>query len=201
MRSRFTYVPEPTPRAAPSRPAQAFGFVFLLVGTLVFAQTIATRFGFEYLPSRDWITLSKPAAQTVGMVFGALTFFAFWHLIRINRENNEAFTITRTLFLLIAGPVMFYFIMVEAVVTSGPMVIAALKGKEVTHDFIVRGIKTTNDDDCRHRIALEDMPILTKELCGYPIAVVSMFAAGDMLNATGRGTAMGLFPARIARAQ
>lgn len=201
MRSRFTYTPAPPPRAAPSKPAQIYGFVFLLLGALIFAQTLADRFGVTYLPARDWVSAVTPAAQIGGLTFAALTFFAFWHLGSINRQNGEGFTRKKLTLLLIAGPFFFYFIVIEVIVTSVPMVVAAVIGTDVTHRFVVSGTDVTNKSDCRDRIVLADMPFMTREICGYPAETVGKFSAGDTLAATGRGTSMGLYPQHISGAQ
>ncbi len=154
---------------------------------------LGTVAGYLYIPSPEWIALSRKAAL-IGGAFVAILFLCSL----FTGDNDHAYGDPGKLFLAFALPFVG-FVMGYIIVISGvPMVGSLLAGRQVERVYTVASMVRSRG--CWNAITLLEPPFLTSKLCGYSSELRDSLWPRDRVVISGRGWKWGLIATDVRRA-
>lgn len=151
--------------------------------------------GQPFLPSPAWAESSQVAALVVGCVVAV--FFAIWVAGAMFAHYHPLRLVVARLAFAGVG----FALGLLAVSATVPMVLALVAGRQMQITYVVENVPLYDRRGCRGSVDLQDMPPIYNSLCGIPRETRSKLTRGRQIAVEGRGTEMGLFPARIITAR
>lgn len=136
-----------------------------------------------YLPSAEWLQVSRPAVYALWLVWGVAILFV------VGRSGASA-----AVRLLVAfGCLTLFAPSVGDLVRSGiPALFATISGTEVQHKYRILRAGRSSTKFCRTPVEVEGMPFMTM-LCGVGNEFRSHLSPGQTVIFGGKGTWMGLY--------
>ncbi|WP_146770278.1 hypothetical protein [Mesorhizobium hawassense] len=170
-----------------------FGFaihLWVLLGALIF--------GHSFVPSQAYVNAHDMIAKSVAILIGCLMLFFCCRKFAKDFQSPNLSTKTFLVsgFGILVVPLIFGVFARAIVLTAYPLWLAAVAGGDTQLEFSVGDIAGSSMR-CPHIVNLADMPMMTGTLCDVPEAVRKTLYPGMRVLLTGRGTANGLFAARI----
>lgn len=159
---------------------------WIMLGTL---PTFSKIFGFDYLPSTEWVEKTNVFGLVAGLVTAALTI---WMVAK--RAKTAQHGEFKKVAGIIGAPFFGYFLGKSAVVIAGPMIFALVAGHHVELPFIVASADHYGSRQCRSPIELQGLPLVFNQLCRISDDVRQRLSAGAHLMVVGHGTSYGVFP-------
>ncbi|MEI3855463.1 MULTISPECIES: hypothetical protein [Ensifer] len=159
------------------------GACFLLLALPMFGAFV----GYLYIPSPEWMELSRTAALIGGAVGAALILAA---VATSPDSNNYAYGDPKTALFVTIVPFLG-FAMGYIVVTMGvPMAGALVAGDHVERIYTVAS--TARSRKCWNAIELIEPPFPADQLCGYSSELRNSLWPRDRVAISGRGWQWGL---------
>jgi len=151
--------------------------------------------GILFLPSREWVAAHSATANTAGFLL-TLGWLASLYWVPAFRQMAPSL---KKLFVFVFGTYMTWTMGTEAIYIGIPMLRAAQRQKTEL-EFVVKQASGFSDHKCRRRIELRDMPFMFDEICGVDPKFRNSLHPGERLVVTGTGSAWGIFPSMVRRA-
>jgi len=148
------------------------------------AVSIAPRmFGYNFLPSTEWVAMANGAGLLSGVVSAGLMPWAL--------HSAQDSTLKRVLNLL-AGSFIGYICGKDAVLITAPMILALVAGHSVELPYTVARSEEFSSK-CPSPLVLEDLPLIFDRICDFPDESRLRVARGDRIAIVGHGTDFGIF--------
>jgi len=170
--------------------------VIMLIGcSFIFVKI----FGYQYIPTKEWMALSSGAATAVGI---ETAVFGVW-ATKKNVKDPPRFAQAVKVVFVFAFVILSCLFLGRAFVFSGaPLIVAAIAGGDVEAQYVVKDASSWGDGKCRNPVYLEDMKgIFWDRLCFFPQDLRVELDPGSKIAVTGKGTFAGLFVERAGRMQ
>lgn len=149
-------------------------------------------FGFDYIPSADWVI----ASNGVGIGFGLATGLVFLCSYLANIDKVPGGDVKKTLGAF-AAPFFGYFSGKSAVVVSCPMILALIAGAPIELSYTVERATGRGSRHCRLPVELQHLPLFLDNICGVSDDVRKTLTPGTHVVVIGRGTRYGVYVDRI----
>lgn len=157
-------------------------WLWLLVGLAV-PMTVGV-FIPLFLPSTEWASVMMIPSIVVGLISAAVYVL----LLRTYRELRDVYPI------LIGGAALLAFAAGRnIVILIVPMIFPVFTGSPVELPYTVVQIDGFESKGCRRPIKLEGLPLMFRELCGFPDSFRQSLTPGMRLSVVGYGTSYGLY--------
>ncbi|NTH55365.1 hypothetical protein G6L09_30710 [Agrobacterium rhizogenes] len=157
-------------------------WLWLLVGVAV--PMVVGLFIPLFLPSTEWATLMSIPSVAIGLVSAAVYVL----VLRTYRELRDDYTI------IIGGAALLAFAAGRNIaILIAPMIFPLFTGAHVELPYTVVQIDGFESKGCRRPIKLEGLPLMFRELCGFPDSFRQSLAPGMRLSVAGYGTRYGLY--------
>ncbi|RWM26227.1 hypothetical protein [Mesorhizobium sp.] len=174
--------------------------VFCLAGLIIHLWALlgALVFGRSFVPSQAYVSDHDIIAKSIAIPAGCLIFVLCCRKFAKDFEAPQVSVKTLLLsgFGVVVLPFVFGVFIRATVLTAYPLWSAALIGKETQLEFSVYDTGGPSFR-CPNRVNLAGMPTMTGTLCDVPDDFRRTLHQGIRVVLTGRGTANGLFAARI----
>lgn len=157
--------------------AAAFGLLFIPAGILELSLPD------RYLPSTEWLRVSRPAVYALWIIWGLSVLF----VVGLSDASG-----TKRVFVAVGSIALFSSPVGNLVRSNIPALLALMSGGEVEHAYIVVRADRRSDKWCRTPVELEGMPFMTK-LCGVSDEFRAHLSPGQTVVFGGSGTWMGLY--------
>ncbi|MFN6057930.1 MAG: hypothetical protein ACK47C_18055 [Paracoccaceae bacterium] len=159
----------------------------LAIGVVALIAVILELMAFgRYLPTRDWLRYSRPAAYAVLSAWFVLIFLVTARASK-HRDAN-AYVDGAFVAILVVG--FFFFPVANLFHRSIPAFLDGISMREVEHSYTVHNATGRNDKWCRNPVDLEEMPPMIR-LCD--IGFRTSLAKGDTVTFGGFGSWRGLY--------
>ncbi len=162
--------------------AQKLLWLWLLIGIAV--PMVVGVFLPLFLPSTEWAALMSIPSLAIGLVSAAV-YVLILHRYREPRDDYPIIIGGAALLAFVAGRNIAIFIV--------PMIFPLFTGAHVELPYTVVQIDGFESKDCRRPIKLEGLPLMFRELCGFPDSFRQSLAPGMRLSVAGYGTSYGLY--------
>ncbi|MFS8050600.1 hypothetical protein [Rhizobium sp. BR 314] len=157
-------------------------WLWILVGVAV--PMIVGVFIPLFLPSTEWASMMMIPSIVVGLISAAV-YVLLLRTYRELRDNNP---------ILIGGAALLAFAAGRNIaILIVPMLFPAFTGSHVELPYTVVQIDGFESKGCRRPIKLEGLPLVFRELCGFPDSFRQSLAPGMRLSVAGYGTRYGLY--------
>ncbi|MQB34314.1 hypothetical protein [Rhizobium rhizogenes] len=157
-------------------------WLWLLVGVAV--PMVVGVFIPLFLPSTEWASAMSIPSVAIGLVSAAVYVL----VLRTYRELRDDYPI------IIGGAALLAFAAGRNIaILIVPMIIPLFIGAHVELPYTVVQIDGFESKGCRRPIKLEGMPLMFRELCGFPDSFRQSLAPGIRLSVSGYGTSYGLY--------
>lgn len=152
---------------------------------------LAKMFGFDFLPSREWVSASTLPGVAAGLVSAVLLL-----MLVVKNFDKTPGPQWRKIFGVIGAPFFGFYLGRNVVVIVGPMILALIAGHEVELPFTVIHADR-NYRRCPLPIELQDLPFPFDSVCGVPNDVRHSLTSGQRVAIVGRGTSFGIYAERL----
>lgn len=157
-------------------------WLWLLVGVAV--PMVVGVFLPLFLPSTEWAALMSTPSLAIGLVSAAVYVLA----LRTYQELRGDYPI------IICGAALLAFAAGRNIaILIVPMIFPLFAGGHVELPYTVVQIDGFESKGCRRPIKLEGLPLMFRELCGFPDSFRQGLAPGMRLSVAGYGTSYGLY--------
>ena len=157
-------------------------WLWLLVGVAL--PMVAGVFTPLFLPSTEWAALMSIPSVAVGLVSAAVYVL----VLRIYQELRGDYPI------IIGGAALLAFAAGRNIaILIVPMIFPLFAGAHVELPYTVVQIDGFESKGCRRPIKLEGLPLMFRELCGFPDSFRQSLTLGMRLSVSGYGTSYGLY--------
>jgi len=137
-----------------------------------------------FLPSTEWASVMMIPSIAVGLISAAVYVL----LLRTYRELRDEYWI------IIGGAALLAFAAGRNIaILIVPMLFPAFTGSHVELPYTVVQIDGFDSKGCRRPIKLEGLPLMFRELCGFPDSFRQSLTPGMRLSVAGYGTRYGLY--------
>ncbi|MDL2406170.1 hypothetical protein PY650_10915 [Rhizobium calliandrae] len=137
-----------------------------------------------FLPSKEWAALMSIPSVAIGLVSAAIYVL----VLRAYREIRDDYPI------IVGGAALLAFAAGRNIaILIVPMIFPLFIGAHVELPYMVVQIDGFESKGCRRPIKLEGMPLMFRELCGFPDSFRHSLAPGMRLSVAGYGTRYGLY--------
>ena len=164
---------------------------WLASGMPLFLRTL----GILFLPSREWVAAHSAIANVAGLLLTAGFIAALYWAPKFRQMPHSL----KKSFLLVFGISMTWTMGTEAIYIGIPM-LRAVQHEQTELEYVVKQASGFSDRKCRNRIELHDMPFMFDEICGVDPKFRNSLHPGERLVVTGTGSAWGIFPSMVRRA-
>ena len=162
--------------------AQKLLWLWLLIGIAV--PMVVGVFLPLFLPSMEWAALMSIPSLAIGLVSAAV-YVLILHRYREPRDDYS---------IIIGGAALLAFAAGRNIaILIVPMIFPLFTGAHVELPYTVVQIDGFESKDCRRPIKLEGLPLMFRELCGFPDSFRQSLAPGMRLSVAGYGTSYGLY--------
>jgi len=169
-------------RRKPPWLARKLLWLWLLVGVAV--PMVVGVFIPLFLPSTEWASAMSIPSVAIGLVSAAIYLL----VLRTYRELRDDYPI------IIGGAALLAFAAGRNIaILIVPMTFPLFTGAHVELPYTVIQIDGFESKGCRRPIKLEGMPLMFRELCGFPDSFRQSLAPGMRLVVAGYGTRYGLY--------
>lgn len=159
------------------------GITWILLAFLpMFFQT----FGYNYLPSTDWMDTTKPYRLAIGL--GMAVILLIFSIKAIDTNKGELRKIGAILF----APFIGYFLGSTPIAVGAPMIVSMVAGHHIELPYEVVRADGHSNRGCRTPIELQGLPFMFDRLCGISDDVRRSFHPHMRIIVEGRGTSMGV---------
>ncbi|TXR46610.1 hypothetical protein [Phyllobacterium endophyticum] len=181
---------EETVAQLPPKPVRILLGLWLLLCLL---PGFAAMFGFNFVPTTEWVSTSSIPGLAAGLSTAALMS---WAILR------EAPTCgSNIIFGVLFSPLLSYFLGKSAVVIAVPMILATVGGHHVELPFTVIEADQYGDRRCRSPIEFQGLPFFFDRVCGFSKDFRQGLTPGSRVVVTGRGTSLGVFAESLRRVE
>ncbi|WP_392714247.1 hypothetical protein [Rhizobium ruizarguesonis] len=157
-------------------------WLWLLVGVAV--PMVVGLFIPLFLPSTEWAALMSIPSVAIGLVSTAVYVL----VLRTYRELRDDYPIV------IGGAALLAFAAGRNIaILVVPMIFPLFIGAHVELPYTVVQTDGFESKGCRRPIKLEGLPLMFRELCGFPDSFRQSLAPGMRLSVAGYGTRYGLY--------
>ncbi|NTF46077.1 hypothetical protein [Rhizobium rhizogenes] len=157
-------------------------WLWLLVGVAV--PIVVGVFIPLFLPSTEWASAMSIPSVAIGLVSAAI-YLLVLHTYRALRDDYP---------IIIGGAVLLAFAAGRNIaILIVPMIFPLFTGAHVELAYTVVQIDGFESKGCRRPIKLEGLPLMFRELCGFPDSFRQSLAPGMRLTVAGYGTSYGLY--------
>ncbi|OCI96532.1 hypothetical protein A6U85_32600 [Agrobacterium sp. 13-626] len=157
-------------------------WLWLLVGVAV--PMVVGLFIPLFLPSTEWASAMSIPSVAIGLVSAAVYVL----VLRTYRELRDDYPI------IIGGAALLAFAAGRNIaILIVPMIFPLFTGAHVELPYTVVQIDGFESKGCRRPIKLERMPLMFRELCGFPNSFRQSLVPGMHLSVAGYGTRYGLY--------
>jgi hypothetical protein len=137
-----------------------------------------------FLPSTEWVSAMSIPSVAIGLVSAAVYVL----VLLTYRELRDDYPI------IIGGAALLAFAAGRNIaILIVPMIFPLFTGTHVELPYTVMQIDGFESKGCRRPIKLEGMPLMFRELCGFPNSFRQSLAPGMRLSVAGYGTSYGLY--------
>jgi hypothetical protein len=137
-----------------------------------------------FLPSTEWAALMSKPSLAIGLVSAAVYVL----VLRKYQELWDDYPI------IIGGAALLAFVSGRNIaILIIPMIFPLFTGAHVELPYTVVQIDGFESKGCRRPIKLEGLPLMFRELCGFPDSFRQSLAPGMCLSVAGYGTRYGLY--------
>ncbi|OCP01836.1 MULTISPECIES: hypothetical protein [unclassified Ensifer] len=150
--------------------------------------------GYLYIPSSEWMALSRTAA-VVGGAFGAALML--WVIATSPHSINYAYGDPKTALFTIITPFLGFAMGYIVVMMGAPMVGALVAGGHVERIYTVAS--TDRSKKCWNSIELIEAPYPADQLCGYSSKLRDSLWPRDRVAISGRGWQWGVIASDVRR--
>jgi hypothetical protein len=157
-------------------------WLWLLVGVAV--PMVVGLFIPLFLPSTEWVALMSIPSVVIGLV-SAGTYILVLRTYQELRDDYPIIIVGAALLAFAAGRNIAILIV--------PMIFPLFTGAHVELPYTVVQIDGFESKGCRRPIKLEGLPLMFRELCGFPDSFRQSLAPGMHLSVAGYGTRYGLY--------
>jgi hypothetical protein len=137
-----------------------------------------------FLPSTEWVALMSIPSVVIGLV-SAGTYILVLRTYQELRDDYPIIIVGAALLAFAAGRNIAILIV--------PMIFPLFTGAHVELPYTVVQIDGFESKGCRRPIKLEGLPLMFRELCGFPDSFRQSLAPGMHLSVAGYGTRYGLY--------
>lgn len=167
-------------------------FIWMLLGIL---PPLAQILGASFLPSTVW----SSQASAVGWVAGLATGALFLWIASMDAIRSSDSDLKKLVFIL-GAPIMGYWIGVNAVVISPPMIIALVAGQQTEFHLTVEVADSHGTRRCRPALEFQGLPFFFDRICGVSPDFIRELEPGMRILVAGSGTSLGVYVERLHRA-
>lgn len=161
-------------------------FVFLL--SLGFIPLTTQGFGYNFLPSMEWISTTKYIFYLIALLF---VIFLCWFLLVYCPDNS--ISVSNRLLAFVVFLVFGCISGTSFVVVSIPLAMALASDHEVELTYTVASAVSGGEKNCSSPVEMRDMPFFLNHICNVTEPFRKTLTPGTKLAITGRGTSFGIF--------
>ena len=163
---------------------------------LVCVLAFADMFGYQYIPTLEWVSLSSGVATAVG---AEAAVFAGWLVFKnFPRVGSPV----KGIFLLVFWSWLSFILGKSLVILGVPAIVAAIAGADVETQYVVKDPSGGSDKHCRIPIALDAAKgTFASRICSFSQDFRAELYPGSIIAVSGRGTFAGLFVESIRKVQ
>lgn len=137
-----------------------------------------------FLPSTEWAALMSIPSIAVGLISAAVYVL----VLRRYQELRDDYPI------IIGGAALLAFVAGRNIaILITPMIFPLFSGTHIELPYTVMQIDGFESKGCRRPIKVEGLPLMFRELCGFPDSFRQGLAPGMRLSVAGYGTSYGLY--------
>lgn len=145
-------------------------------------------FGYNYLPSTNWMNTTKSYRLTLGLIL-AVTILIFT-IKKMDTNDGEL----RKIGAILIAPFFGFLLGSTPIAVGIPMIASMVAGHPVELLYEVVRADGDSQKGCLTPIELQGLPFIFDSLCGVPNDVRRNYNPRMRILVEGRGTSMGVHP-------